>query len=197
MTPGGDAGGDVWTADPSCEPYLTCSARTGSSGSRCVGAGAAPAATPLRYPHNGHDGRNPPPLGTFDPLDDELGRRDHAPATPAGRQGHLRAADGGPSGMDRPPGATGSGVVGSVPSRALGDRRAALEALTKGWRPQLQLSPMTDQSRRTADGRLAARRHRRPVVKGAASRCEPGQRRSWVKVNSVGVRQGSNCSAAL
>ena len=32
----------------------------------------------------------------------------------------------------------------SVPSRALRDRRAALEALTEGWRPQLQLSPMTD-----------------------------------------------------
>ena len=46
--------------------------------------------------------------------------------------------------MDGPPGATGSGVVGSVPSRALGDRGAALEALTEGWRPQLQLSPMTD-----------------------------------------------------
>lgn len=72
--------------------------------------------------------------------------------------------------------------LGDVPLRT---RRAALEELARDWRPPLQLSPVT------AAEQLAHRwmTQYRPagieglVVKGAASRYEPGARR-WIKVKS-------------
>lgn len=68
-------------------------------------------------------------------------------------------------------------------------RRALLEELAQVWAPPLQLSPVTDDEQ---VGRRWMVEYRPAgieglVVKGADSRYEPNSRRSWVKVNSVGV----------
>ena len=69
--------------------------------------------------------------------------------------------------------------------RPLRERRAGLEALAAGWRPPLQLSPVTADP---AEARRWSRDYRAAgveglVVKGAAGRYSPG-RRDWLKVKS-------------
>jgi ATP-dependent DNA ligase len=70
----------------------------------------------------------------------------------------------------------------------LSGRQKRLSSLATAWRPPLQLSPVTDdpdEAREWLDA-FSYSGVEGLVVKGAASRYQPG-RRDWVKVNSVGV----------
>lgn len=70
----------------------------------------------------------------------------------------------------------------------LSDRQKRLTSLAAAWRPPLQLSPVTDdpdEAREWLDA-FSYSGVEGLVVKGAATRYQPG-RRDWVKVNSVGV----------
>ncbi|MEU4392807.1 hypothetical protein [Kribbella sp. NPDC023855] len=81
-------------------------------------------------------------------------------------------------------------AVGNVDVRPMRwtARRGRLEILAAAWRPPSQLSPVTADVAEARDWLEAFKASgvEGLVVKGAASRYQPG-RREWVKVNSVGV----------
>jgi hypothetical protein len=81
-------------------------------------------------------------------------------------------------------------AVGSVDVRPMRwtARRRRLESLDGKWAPPLQLSPVTSDVEEAEEWLEAFKASgvEGLVVKGAATRYQPG-RRDWVKVNSVGV----------